>query len=809
MSIENIDKDLYQLALDIIGAMVLILDSQGKILKMNEAAERFTGFQTSDVQNQPYFWERFIPEEERKMVHDMFEGIHERMIPHEFENHWISQNGEKRFFHWTNTIIEHPDSGLKYLMTIGMDVTEQHQMASALRRSHKFHALLSHANEAIAKAREEKNLLQEICELAIKHTNLGMAWIGRTNDEGWFQILAAAGVIGYLEGIHISDRTDLPEGNGPAGQAWRTRQPVFIDFYESSPITVPWQERAKRFGLRSCATLPIIRGDQPWALLIVYHKEEGIYDDELQGILIDLAQDIGFGLDRLDIEKQERQASHFNNVLLNRMDAGVNVTRYPERVIEQINPKMWKMFGAASKEELEGQEGRKFYADEMTFQRVGEFAKTVLKDGEGILRDIPYLHMDGTTIYIDLSAQRLDLGDGVERIIWTNVDVTERHHHEQQIRELSEQKSLLLDNTIAGIHMVRYPERVIVEANPQFAEMMGYDDPKAIIGKPTEMVYPNDDENQRMAQLSNLVLAQGSGFMRDLIVRTRSGTLEYLDIAGKRLDTGVEPQPPHILWTSVNVTERQHHLDRMRHEMELASHLQGAFLPQHLPVKKGIDVAWEYIPSDFLAGDMINVTMIDDSHMAFYLLDVMGHGISAALNAFAINYFIRSSGNADEVVYALQPGELLTRLNAKFSDFYLTESYFTIFYGVVDLSTNDLTYAKGGHPSPLLLHEDGVVASLDQGDMPLGILADTKYQAYQVMLQPGDKLLLYSDGLTEMMNDHNEMFSVERVKNLMIQHKDVNIHQLLKVVLEQLRFYSGRDSWNDDVTLIGLEMGDN
>ncbi len=827
-------------------------------------------------------------------------------------------------------------NGVRLVWTF-VDVTERHRLEQSLQRSREFLALLSRANEAINQANDEHHLFQFICELAVNNANLSLAWIGQPDDEGWFYYHAVYGATEYLQGTRVSNRAEVPEGNGPAGKAWRTQEPVFFDWTHNIPDLEYWIEHASKFMLRSSAALPIFRRGKVWGIFIVYHAEEEVFDNDLQNILNKLAQDLGFGLDRLDLMMQERKSSHLNNLLLNNLDAGVVVVRYPERIVEQVNHTMLEIYKIPMEDDLLNHSIRIIHPDEESFRQVGESIAGQLQTGAVKFTDILRRRYDDTLIYVDLSGQRLDLGDGVERMIWTHLDVTERHQREQEILILSQQKSLLLDNTLAGINVVQYPERVITEANQRFAELMGFDQPGEVIGMPTVKVYPNEFEHQRMTELSHTVVEQGQGFLNDIIVRNPDGRQRYIDIEGKLLHG--DTIHFSILWTTVDVTERHRHLEnwmrearmrlnlinhmaigvfiispdrailnvnhritelfgyeeeevigestrilfdseeqflqfgkfyhqleeskkgmvnlqqifqkkdgtlfvadvtgawldpdeplqgvigtiqdisdklalerevnehheKMKHELELASHLQGAFLPQHLPTIKGIHVTWEYIPSNYLAGDMINVMMIDDSHLAFYILDVMGHGVSAALNAFAINYFIRSSGTNSAENYALNPGKLLTELNTKFSDYYLTESYFTMFYGILNLSMNLLTYAKGGHPSPLLLHNNGEAEFLDQGEIPLGIMVDIHYQNYQVSLLPDDKLLIYSDGLTEMMNEQNEMYSVQRVMDVMMQNKDHTIQQVIKKLLDHLREFSGLSKWNDDVSLIGIE----
>lgn len=254
----------------------------------------------------------------------------------------------------------------------------------------------------------------------------------------------------------------------------------------------------------------------------------------------------------------------------------------------------------------------------------------------------------------------------------------------------------------------------------------------------------------------------------------------------------------------------QENNERMRNELELAESLQRAFLPSGFPDIPEVKLTWKYMPSNYLAGDMFNVMLLDEQHLGFYILDVMGHGISAALNAIAINYFIRPDGNNKELTmddYRLyHPAGVLNYVNQKFGDFFLTESFFTIFYGVLDLATMELVYARGGHPAPVLLHKNGVTEYLDEGDMPLGLMREASYQEFTKLLKKGDKLVLYSDGLTEVITPDKELFSMGRLADVMRDYKELPIDELINLVLTAAQNYTAGSPLNDDVTVIGLEL---
>ncbi|MHB1321808.1 MAG: bifunctional diguanylate cyclase/phosphodiesterase [Acidithiobacillus ferrivorans] len=322
-----------------------------------------------------------------------------------------------------------------YLLAITRDITErkalettQQDVARHLQQITDFSVLLSSANEAIAQMENEVDLLRTLCELAVHHAHLRLAWIGQPDNAGWFQTLAGAGAaLGYLSGIRISTSAEHPEGQGPVGQSWRDQKPVYIFSISQNSHMIPWAQRAETFGMKAGAALPIFRGGKRWAVLMVYHGEENIFDADLQKILTDLAQDVGYGLDRLDILRKEREANAFNEALLNTQSSGIGVVRFPERILERVNARMLKMLGASSPGDLVGQPARAIYPDTATYARVNALAQTALNEGNGTLRDVPHRRLDGETVWMDLSVQRLDGTDGVQRILGTYVDVTERH----------------------------------------------------------------------------------------------------------------------------------------------------------------------------------------------------------------------------------------------------------------------------------------------------------------------------------------------------------------------------------------------
>lgn len=539
---------------------IFVKDLSGKYLFANQAMISALGKAETDVVGHSDFDVFSQQEADLFTFNDQTVRQENRIIT--FEEILHAPDGNKIFSTTKGALF---DEAGQIFGTFGIarEITAQIKTESALRhhalrlqRLSDFNSLLSDANEAIARADDETALLQTLCALAVKRAHLRLMWIGAPDAAGWFAPLAQAGDVAYLAHARISALASVPEGAGSAGLCWRSQKPVYNFSFEGNPQASPWAAEALRHGFTASASLPIFRNGLLWAVMGAYLGDGDTIDAEIEKILNDLSQDIGFGLDRLDLTHRERDSNAFNIALLNSLTVGVNVMRYPDRVIERINDRMLELAGASSHEALVGLSSRAYYDDEATFNRIGEFAMSVLKIGHGKSRDVPFVKADGSVIFMDISGQRIDSVDGIARIVWTHIDVTERRHSEQIIRELSEARASLLANTTAGISLVRYPERIFTEVNQGFLKIMGYTHADEVLGQTTAQIYPSIGENHRIRSLAKQILQSGHGHIRDLCLVRRDGQAIYADVSGQSLRDATNPKHTVIVWTLVDVSER-------------------------------------------------------------------------------------------------------------------------------------------------------------------------------------------------------------------------------------------------------------
>lgn len=256
---------------------------------------------------------------------------------------------------------------------------------------------------------------------------------------------------------------------------------------------------------------------------------------------------------------------------------------------------------------------------------------------------------------------------------------------------------------------------------------------------------------------------------------------------------------------------------RMRKNLEAAARVQQAMLPETLPRVKGARFAWRFQPCEELAGDILNVFKLDRTHVGVYLLDVTGHGTAAALLAVSVARLLSPIQQASSLVRRFNPNdpdaapvivpphEVADKLNLRFPWEPETAQFFTLVYGVLDTVSGEFRYVSAGHPD-ILLAPAGREPQFDRGKgLPIGV-ADEPYEEQVLQLAPGDRLLLYSDGITECMNNAREAFGRARLGSCFSEVCHSTLDACLEDVLRGARSWQGSPRNRDDWSLVALEL---
>ena len=237
-------------------------------------------------------------------------------------------------------------------------------------------------------------------------------------------------------------------------------------------------------------------------------------------------------------------------------------------------------------------------------------------------------------------------------------------------------------------------------------------------------------------------------------------------------------------------------------ELELAQRIQSSFLPQTLPEAPGSRFAVHYLLCGRVGGDFYDVFRLDESHVGFYVADAMGHGVPASLLTIFVKKGVRPKEVFGQQYRLVPPGEVLGRLNKELIDQQLSDTPFiTMAYGLLNHREGTLTFARAGHPYPLYVPREGPLQLWRQEGLLLGVL-DATFPTQAHPLRPGDKVLLYSDGVDTAVFEGGPP-GADSLLACAERHRALPIQEFVSRLARDL---FGGAAQPDDLTLLGLEM---
>ena len=251
-----------------------------------------------------------------------------------------------------------------------------------------------------------------------------------------------------------------------------------------------------------------------------------------------------------------------------------------------------------------------------------------------------------------------------------------------------------------------------------------------------------------------------------------------------------------------------HAIQQIDEEQRLAARLQRDFLPHHLPSIPGYNFSTLFRPASYVSGDLFDVARLDEHHFYFYLVDAVGHGMPAALLTMFLKQALRTKEITGHSYRIIPPGEALGKLNSLLVEQELSQATFaTALYGVVDTRTNTVTFSSAGHPSPLRIKGDGSQDLIVADGGLLGIFPDEAFPETTFTLDPGDRLLLYTDGVEVCFSDDGgESFDTERWRQVLRQYHQLPPDDLLITFAREIDGQIGSLSSKDDLTMLLINV---
>jgi sigma-B regulation protein RsbU (phosphoserine phosphatase) len=254
---------------------------------------------------------------------------------------------------------------------------------------------------------------------------------------------------------------------------------------------------------------------------------------------------------------------------------------------------------------------------------------------------------------------------------------------------------------------------------------------------------------------------------------------------------------------------------RMKRDLEAAARIQRALLPSPDLRVPGISAAWAFQPSTELAGDLFNLFPLGEDHAGFYVLDVSGHGVPAALVSMAVTRLLNPAPGRSVLFQAdpnrpgqyrlASPSSAILRLNEFFPFDPRTAQYFTLVYCLLNCSSGELRYTAAGHIPPILVPKSGDVRLLEPGGPPVGLLTSPEIAEHTVHLAPGDRIYLCTDGILEAENPAGQEFGMERLLARFGAACRQTLEDSVQFMLAGVKDWGGGSGLIDDATILAVE----
>ncbi len=251
---------------------------------------------------------------------------------------------------------------------------------------------------------------------------------------------------------------------------------------------------------------------------------------------------------------------------------------------------------------------------------------------------------------------------------------------------------------------------------------------------------------------------------------------------------------------------------KIEEDLATAGEIQKSLLPTGKIKFSNIDIAWKFDPCDSVGGDIFNVIQLKGNHYAFYMVDVSGHGIPSSLVAVSVTQALQTySGLVTSVTNKLAsvsitpPTEVLTGLDSQFP-MERFDKFFTIFYAYLNCNTGMLSYSHAGHPLGFLVRKNGEIKLLDKGGTIIGLGVPVPFKTEVVKMKAGDKIILFTDGITEYERSDGEIYGDKRFEQSIQKYAGLPCNDFLENVYMNITQFGAGTPPDDDISLLGIEF---
>jgi len=267
----------------------------------------------------------------------------------------------------------------------------------------------------------------------------------------------------------------------------------------------------------------------------------------------------------------------------------------------------------------------------------------------------------------------------------------------------------------------------------------------------------------------------------------------------ERLLSIIAAQSTQVIENARLLEEEKRYL-QIQKELAMAAEIQKNILPKEIPEIQNYEIAAVNIPAKEVGGDYYDLLLTGNRELIFCLGDITGKGIPAALLMSNLQATFRGQAQIHSTLR-----EVISAANTLLHKSTEPDKFATFFSGILNYENNILTYCNAGHDNPILISQNGKISRLNKGGIILGFLDNVIYEVENLPIKAGDKLIVYSDGITETMNPGEELYGEERLIELISSQRNLTANMLLQKIVDETGKFSGGASQHDDKTLLIIQ----
>nr|AUN37194.1 serine phosphatase RsbU [uncultured bacterium] len=304
----------------------------------------------------------------------------------------------------------------------------------------------------------------------------------------------------------------------------------------------------------------------------------------------------------------------------------------------------------------------------------------------------------------------------------------------------------------------------------------------------------SEEEKSRLDRMNSTLM---------IPIRVKDDLFGFISLAGNPRQEAYDAEEMRFLESVASQIATEIHSFRLHgqeNEMVEARQIQQRLLPRTIPQIQGIEIASAWRPALAVSGDYYDVLKFSETQIAMCIADVSGKGMPAALLMSNVQAAVKAFASA-----TLGSAELCEKVNNVVSTNLPDDKFITFFYCMVDTQNRKLSYSNAGHSRGIVVRQNGQTVNLDKGGAVLGPFPDWQYDQGIVELQSGDRILLFTDGVTEIRNLDGEEFGEDRLIDLLVEYRGFTADQLQQMVMSAVTRFSG-EIFQDDATLLILAV---